>query len=77
MAVDFGTYRLLTAAEIFHMPQTDGAVVRQEDTSLHGEEAVDLHLRAELTAEGLDVHGREAGVGLHRLVAFHLCVSFF
>ena len=53
------------------MPDGDGGVGRQVDGRLHGEEAVDLPLRAELGAEVLDVHGHRLGVGLHLLVLLH------
>ena len=58
------------------MPDGDGGVGRQVDGRLHGEEAVDLPLRAELGGEGRHVHRRRLGVGDLVVVVHHDGVSF-
>ena len=57
------------------MPDGDCGVGRQIDGRLHGEEAVDLPLRAELGGEGRHVHRRRLGVG-DLVVVHHDGVSF-
>ena len=55
MAVELGTYRLLAAGEVPHVPDGDGLVGREVEAGLHGEEAVDLRLRSELGSIQLGV----------------------
>ena len=76
MAIELGTYRLLAAGEVPHVPDGYGLVGRKVEAGLHGEEAVDLRLRSELGPEGLHVRHRRLSVGGHWLVSLHWCVSF-